>query len=501
MWESASLFFTHCTSSCLIAKLLEELLGYARLFSINIGHVFTRNTIRLTALTGSAATEIGGETTHREFNISKRDDHAIDKYINSFRDTRMCVVDEISFADYHVVLSKLSKNLQNYTECRDYQYGNMPVVFLGDFCQLETISKNCIYKHVNGLYFEQALTAMVELQGTHRFRKCGLMQQVMPSLRIDGLTESHRTLLNSRVINGTTVKMPNIGTTRCATFFNNKRCLIHATIFKKYLETYHKDCDEFSIPKSAIVVRTGAHWQTSRRPLTFGHRKVLFEQCAESDCTNGGNKHCDPLLCLFAGCHVMGTENDDVANGIANGTTSKFRAITFKRGKRPSPIKLHGFWVYAIDCGDVEHIELEWHDSLFQGRFKVKPKSRCFTVNYPITECGRKMRVRTKILMYQFPVVLNLATTGHKLQGKSMDELVIAQWSRLRNWAYVVLSRVRTLAGLYLTSPIPNDIDFTPDPLYLAMMERLRAKILAIPNDVIELRTSINLAGIADHAY
>ena len=83
-----------------------------------------------------------------------------------------------------------------------------------------------------------------------------------------------------------------------------------------------------------------------------------------------------------------------------------------------------------------------------------------------------------------FPLVLNHATTGHKLQGKSMDLLVISEWSKVKNWAYVVLSRVRTLAGIYLTEPIPDDVDFSPAPEYLQMMDRLRETILRSPEDI-----------------
>jgi hypothetical protein len=63
---------------------------------------------------------------------------------------------------------------------------------------------------------------------------------------------------------------------------------------------------------------------------------------------------------------------------------------------------------------------------------------------------------------------------------------VIAQWSSVKNWAYVVLSRVRTLAGLFLEKPIPDNIDFTPNPDYLDMMARLRERILFTPIDTEE---------------
>ena len=52
--------------------------------------------------------------------------------------------------------------------------------------------------------------------------------------------------------------------------------------------------------------------------------------------------------------------------------------------------------------------------------------------------------------MTQFSMNINHATTGHKLQGKSLDELFVSSWTYTRNWPYVLLSRVRFLKGLFL---------------------------------------------------
>jgi hypothetical protein len=61
------------------------------------------------------------------------------------------------------------------------------------------------------------------------------------------------------------------------------------------------------------------------------------------------------------------------------------------------------------------------------------------------------------------------------------------------NWAYVVLSRVKTLSGLFLMSHIPEDIDFGPAKDYLDMMQTLRQRILATPDQVTELKEQFRL--------
>ena len=48
----------------------------------------------------------------------------------------------------------------------------------------------------------------------------------------------------------------------------------------------------------------------------------------------------------------------------------------------------------------------------------------------------------------QFSLVSNTATTGHKLQGCTVDSIFVTDWRYDGTWAYVVLSRVRTMKGL-----------------------------------------------------
>jgi hypothetical protein len=218
----------------------------------------------------------------------------------------------------------ISQFLQKATECTEFQYGSAAICFLGDFCQLETIDKDVIYNHVGGIYWEQSLNCLVELEGTHRYKDCPVLQRIMPKIRNEGLSEEDRKILNSRVINGDSVKMPRPEETRFATFNNANRWGINIDVFRSYLEKYHADCTEDNIPETAIVIKSKASWGKSKIALSFEQRKVFFEKCSEADVTNSRNKHLDPMLCLGPRWNVMGNDNKDVHNGIANGTTAEF---------------------------------------------------------------------------------------------------------------------------------------------------------------------------------
>jgi hypothetical protein len=65
------------------------------------------------------------------------------------------------------------------------------------------------------------------------------------------------------------------------------------------------------------------------------------------------------------------------------------------------------------------------------------------------------------------PVRVNNATTGHKLQGSSIDSLSMYNWSYVTNWPYVMLSCVKTRAGLFCGKKLSRDLNkyAVPDEL------------------------------------
>jgi hypothetical protein len=52
----------------------------------------------------------------------------------------------------------------------------------------------------------------------------------------------------------------------------------------------------------------------------------------------------------------------------------------------------------------------------------------------------------------------NSATTGHKLLGCTLPELAVFEQCHGQNWMYIVLPRMRTMSGLYLSEPLSTDL-------------------------------------------
>jgi len=68
------------------------------------------------------------------------------------------------------------------------------------------------------------------------------------------------------------------------------------------------------------------------------------------------------------------------------------------------------------------------------------------------------LKMKAKQVLFPWPVVVNHATTGHKLQGSGVDNLFVHDWNYTVNWPYVMLSCVKTRMGLYLRKPISKDL-------------------------------------------
>jgi hypothetical protein len=114
-------------------------------------------------------------------------------------------------------------------------------------------------------------------------------------------------------------------------------------------------------------------------------------------------------------------------------------------------------------------------------KFKLEPE-QCSPKIYvkPYSNSSKKVGFCCK--MKQIPANSNDATTGHKLQGMSKDVIVVTSWptgglaAMFKNWEYFVLSRVRTLSGLYLIEPFDMEKLFQPSSEFKKYIENARQK-------------------------
>ena len=174
-------------------------------------------------------------------------------------------------------------------------------------------------------------------------------------------------------------------------------------------------------------------------------RNMIYDTCADADVENSEGKHATPVLKFYHNVPLMMNSNARIEENLANGTPLY---IKLNCGVQLQKENWEGFMVNTVYAHDVKYMicrKEKEKDSDPDEYFKIEPKSSAIKIT-----CEHLGNLPIKgINMTQFGVIDNITTTGHKLQGASLDNLVVNSWNYgCPNWVYVVLSRVRKLAGL-----------------------------------------------------
>ena len=175
---------------------------------------------------------------------------------------------------------------------------------------------------------------------------------------------------------------------------------------------------------------------------------MFWENCGEDDIKfpKEHNGKMDPLLKLYKGCQLMLVFNNNVRCGEANGTTVTLISICLKPNIIPIQILIGKLPVKAVYALQVVSIVLKHNNpKILPNTFQLEPIEFRITARIlkpkllRMKEDDRKM---VKMKATQLPVISNQATTGHKLQGASINQLFVNNWNYTTNWPYVVLSRL-----------------------------------------------------------
>lgn len=237
------------------ARLLDTALNYCEAFSDNVDCQFADKTMHLTAMTGTTAVEIGGDTAAQQFYSRKTNDMTINE-ICDFCQTRMCTIDEISFACCNKDLTLLDGNLKALTECNDCTFGNLPIIFLGDFYQLvDLVNGTAMHAINNSTLWECALTHVIELKGGNRFNQCPTWGAMMKRIREAGSTDQDRKTMNVMVVPKHSMQLEEQFTMKVATFSDKKRARWNQDIFMNCLKMCHSMDENVCVPRSATMIK------------------------------------------------------------------------------------------------------------------------------------------------------------------------------------------------------------------------------------------------------
>lgn len=298
----------------------------------------------------------------------------------------------------------------------------------------------CSYAKLHGSLWEENFQ-MMELTESMRQRDDHDFAQLLMRVRTATCTKDDITLLKSRVVSKADPSYP--------------KEALH--VFKTNKEVDDHNSDHLKLVPSRVF---NIQAIDKKKDVQTGLIDVVISS-KPSD-TGGLRK----VVSIAVGARVMVTININVSDGLANGVCGTVIGIDSTGND------VHAILV-KFDSGRVgkEAIASSHYKRSYPGAVPIKRQDVQFFAG-----TGRRS-VEAK--RTQFPLTLAWGCTIHKVQGKTLDAIVVSMEGRshfMPGQAYVALSRVKTLHGLYLLGFDAGAIRVNPS--VVREMDRLRSNLM-----------------------
>jgi hypothetical protein len=448
---------------------------------------FDSSAFLVTASTNSAAALIGGNTIHSVAQLrSKFSNVSING--NDIKITwitaNMIIIDEISMLSLNdfVKLDKhLRKLMREVGGNEALPFGGLHIILCGDFFQLNPVMAIPIYnRRDNALW--NLITQVIFLKGqNHRFENDPQWGELLDRMRLG--------FLDSRVVSNT-LQLPEKSTLNgesisyaCPT--NALRNRITENNFANMLKELHPSAgDSRSAPMHTVLIKGIFRKRKSGTLKSEQFHRLVYNSCGDDNITTSGNNgRVDPCLKLTVGCNIMVSEYKDIKQQVVKGVTGKFVGLALKPGHSLREEIWSGYKVNVIDADEVEHViceRIRKDDKDSVRHFTLPTKKFSVHVKIPMNANSQHITL-DDLEIVQFPMNLDEATTGHKLQGMTKSVLDIADYNYGENWIYVAMSRVRTSKGLFLFKRLNRSKYIGPSAALLseiAVLEQIEQRTL-----------------------
>ena len=413
------------------------------------------------AFTGKAAFNVRGDTVARLFRFP----FMLKKYIplandarkkmeDMYKDLKLIIIDEISMIGANL-FAKMDLRMREIRGNNSAYFGGLPVLVVGDFNQIPPIGDGGM------IYNDVTLSASVypELADNYYWQQFQMFEltqimrqnpnevefaQALNSIGDHfyyGLTESQIELLDSRIkpldeIPDTAI---HLFSTRQNVADRNSLILKDANIICKSIDTTRG--------KEAKSIKA----RNEIRALQNNENEAKMDVLGK--------------LPLKVGCKYMITINQDVEDGLTNGTTGVLRNYVKNYNHLPiedreeremlDPKRL--YFEFEEDVGDKvrddqENKQFYDNDVMFDDDGKLT-NAAWTLVQYAdnIIKTEEEVNKDFTVIRIQYPMVPCEALTIHKSQGQTYKAVAIALDQELKQTLlYVGLSRVTSVEGLFL---------------------------------------------------
>lgn len=369
--------------------------------------------IHITSTTGISAFSIGGTTIHRWSGIKLGKENIytiVNRILSSKEQTKqwknadILVIDEISMLGKKMleVIDRVGR------EIRDNEYlpfGGLQVIFSGDFLQLPPVQdefcfKSPIWDELNLRYFK--LTEPKRYPDKDHFF-------MLQRIRLGQPSQEDIKKLKQRV----SAYVDYIGKG------SERSDIIKPT----RLVSLKKDVEKYNLIELDKLEGEEVCFEATDRIILKNNKdsKKQLSEKEKKECSDFLDTVIPYRLHFKPGAQVMLTYNLDVDTGLVNGS--------------------RGVVVSIVDT----NVNVKFRNG------QVVP------ITYNMYEMDD---VKMKMIRYQIPLTLSWACSIHKSQGSTLDYAIMDLGTSIFSpgMAYVALSRVKTLEGLFLSSFFPKKI-------------------------------------------
>ena len=434
-----------------VINLLRELITRSSLDSLSNDSP----AVVVTAPTGVAAYNIDGLTIHRALNLPVQ--HGKESKYNplrgeklaqmrkQWRSTTTIIIDEISMVS-HDTLLHIHRRLNEIKDVDEgVVFGNLNVIALGDFFQLPPVppGKFVFESKSNVTNLWKNLFSVKELTQNMRQKEDTVFSESLLRVRVAGQTDEDIALLQSRVTN----------------FTYPIDCRKAPFDTALYIFPKVEQCDKYNSYKLQEVAKHSVlHTINAEHSLVEIKKKrpVISEKEVPEKFIPVDDRDCAGLprkLQVCVGAVVMLRRNINTYEGLVNGARGVVTGFVWKNGIPPK----------QNESIVPEAILVKFFNSGMTDPVPIKPVVAEFYGKYG-----------SLLLRKQFPLILSWAATIHKVQGLTLQHVVIDIGPEIftPGMSYVALSRVKNLQGLAILNFDKSKITCSEN--VVAEMDRLR---------------------------
>ena len=369
-------------------------------------------------------------------------------------------------------LEKLDKYLRIMTWRKDNLFGGVHIIFAGDFYQIPPVVEESKALYTGYCIQWEVLNTTIILENNHRFREDPECGKILERISNRDATFHDMKKINSRVMTSQKNSIKALTDPCYACTSNSERNSISTDIFMQHVRKTHNN--SFKSPCHTIIIESAISKKKKGGRFSKNYHTSIFNNCGDADIATSSrfvNKQIDLVLKLYTNIPLMLTSNEYIEQGCGNGTQARFKNIVLKENATLKSKVWDGFHTNTVSVDNIRYMVCEhWegtadinNNSIPPKPFRLYPEVIKVDIKIKLYKSKKNMVFKNQYIK-QFGVLVNNATTGHKLQGMSKDNITIVDWFySVKNWVYVVLSRVKTLSGLHLFKELKIEKYFKED--------------------------------------